>query len=144
MADLAAPCGLNCKACPLYKAEYDADFRKTLAAKMKVQEDKARCPGCRPAGGQVTPMEEKCRTFACAASKQIDFCYQCGDFPCQKLAPCADRANILPHNMKIFSLLTLQQKGREKWEEEYPRMASNYFRGHLVLGAGPEVKPAKG
>lgn len=137
--DLSAPCGLFCGNCPLYKAERDLEFRKTLAQKMKVSPEEARCPGCRPASGNVPPIQGKCQTYICADSKKVDFCYQCDDFPCDKLAPCSDRARIFPHNFKVFSLLILQKKGRETWEKEYPQIARNYFRGKLVLGDGPQI-----
>ncbi len=139
MADLAAPCGLFCGSCPLYKAWQDPEFHKTLAEKMKVPPEKAKCPGCRPASGSVTPIGETCQTYRCAQEKQVSFCYQCNAFPCHKLAPCADRAQLLPHNLKVFSLLALKNMGREKWEKEYPSMARHYFRGQMVLGAGPKV-----
>jgi len=139
MTDLSAPCGLFCGACPLYKAEHDPEFRNSLAEKMKVPPNRARCPGCRPASGNVTPIDGQCQTYVCSESKKLDFCYRCNDFPCNKLAPCSDRANILPHNFKLFSLLTLKNVGREAWEKEYPLISRKYFRGKLLLGGGPQV-----
>jgi len=137
--DLSAPCGLLCSACPLYQAEQDPVFNKKLAEKMKVAPERARCPGCRPCSGKVTPIPGGCSTFDCAQVKGVEFCYLCGDFPCRRLAPCADRAGILPHNFKLYSLLALKKMGRKTWEEEYPTLISLYFRGKMKLGVGPEL-----
>jgi len=138
--DLSAPCGLFCGACPLYQAEQDPEFNKKLAEKMKVTPEKARCAGCRPCSGKVTPIPGGCATFDCAQGRNVEFCHQCDEFPCHRLAPCADRAVILPHNFKVYSLLMLKKLDRKTWEEEYPKLIRNYFRGKLKLGAGPELE----
>jgi hypothetical protein len=133
------PCGLFCGACPLYQAEKDPGFNKKLAEKMKVAPERARCAGCRPCSGKVTPIPGGCSTFDCSLAKNVEFCYQRDQFPCHRLAPCADRAGILPHNFKLYSLLLLKKAGRKTREEEYPTLIRSYFRGKLKLGAGPEL-----
>ena len=44
---LAAPCGIHCGMCPLYKALSDEKLRDTLAQRMNVPPEKATCEGCR-------------------------------------------------------------------------------------------------
>jgi len=75
------------------------------------------CLGCRAEEGCVAVVGEPvCATYNCAVNKKaLDFCYQCEDFPCLKLAPCADRAQEIPHNSKIYNLLSLQKLGLEGW-----------------------------
>ena len=49
-------CGLVCSKCPKYKIK--------------------ECPGCQP--------NEFCPLPACAKEKEVDCCFNCGDFPCEK------------------------------------------------------------
>lgn len=90
------------------------------------------CPGCRALKGEI-PMaggQPICATYACAVNdRKVEFCYQCADFPCPKLAPCADRAAEIPHNTKIYHLVLLQKLGVDAWLEKYPAMMKQYQRG---------------
>jgi outer membrane PBP1 activator LpoA protein len=84
-------------------------------------------------GGRVKMAggEPVCDTYACAVNdKKVEFCYQCEDFPCLKLAPCADRAQETPHhNNKVYSLVRLQKLGIDAWLEKYPNMLRQYREG---------------
>ena len=97
------------------------------------------CVGCRPMRGLVPVMGSKvaCETYTCSANdKKVEFCYQCDDFPCLKLAPCADRAQEIPHNSKIYNLLTLQKLGIDAWLERYPTLVRQYRRGKKPRAGG--------
>lgn len=55
-----------------------------------------------------------CETYTCGADQRdIEFCFQCPDFPCDRLCPASDRADTLPHNLKIFNLCFIKEKGRQ-------------------------------
>ncbi len=130
---LIAPCGLYCGACPLYRARTDEGLRSKIASAMNISVAKVfLCAGCKPLKGAIpgaggTPT---CETYACAVDgKKVEFCYQCADFPCLKLAPCADRAQEIPHNSKIYLLLMLQKLGIDAWRKEYPGLMRQYQRG---------------
>ena len=130
---LITPCGLYCGICPLYLARTDEALRKRIAEGQGIAvEEVFVCDGCRPLGGKI-PMaggELVCDTYACAVDdKKIEFCYECADFPCLKLAPCADRAQELPHNTKVYNLLLLQKDGIDAWIEKYPSLTKQYRRG---------------
>jgi hypothetical protein len=130
---LIAPCGLNCGGCPLHLAASNEAVRLEVAKWMGVPADKVvPCDGCRPSKGVISALGETavCDTYSCAVNeKEVEFCYQCGDFPCLKLAPCSDRAQELPHNTKVYNLLMLQKLGVNDWVERYPRFLQQYLQG---------------
>jgi len=118
MLELVSPCGLYCGGCPLYRARTDKGLAERIAQGLGAERiaqglgvsvDRVPvCLGCRAEEGCVAVVGEPvCATYNCAVNKKaLDFCYQCEDFPCLKLAPCADRAQEIPHNSKIYNLLS--------------------------------------
>ena len=130
---LITPCGLDCGSCPLYMARTDETLRKKIAERQGIPVEKVLvCAGCRPLQGliPVLGLEAVCDIYACAVDdKKVEFCYECEDFPCLKLAPCADRAQEIPHNTKIYNLIWLQKLGVDAWLEKYPSLMRQYLRG---------------
>jgi hypothetical protein len=130
---LVAPCGIYCGACRRYKASTDKALRKQIAEQTGVPvEEVYVCAGCWPMQGRVkmSGAEPTCETYACAVeNKKVEFCYQCDDFPCLKLAPCLDWAPRSPHNTKIYSLLLLQKLGIDALVEKYPTILKQYRQG---------------
>ena len=142
--EMAAPCGLFCGACPLFLAAHNSDIAEKLAARFQTTPDKVVCTGCRPMKGCSMPLHGKtCGTFECAEKKGFNFCYECGDFPCDKLAPAADQADELPHNSKVFNLLRIKRDGLESWVEHYPSIMNRYFKGVMKIGEGPSEPDKK-
>lgn len=137
---LITPCGLNCGACPLYLARTDESLRQRIAGAQGVTTEQVfLCAGCRPARGRIPGVGSGpvCDTYACAVdSKKVEFCYECPDFPCLKLAPCADRAQEIPHNNKVYFLLLLQKEGIDSWLEKYPDRMRQYRRGKKPQAGG--------
>ncbi|MBA7711817.1 hypothetical protein ES703_120783 [subsurface metagenome] len=128
--ELFAPCGLFCGVCPWYRAQRDETLAKKLAARLQLPVEAARCPGCRAVKGLAPVMGgQVCETYDCAARKGVDFCYQCDDFPCPNLAPCADRAAEIAHNTKIYNLLLIQKKGTKALAREASTLRRRYFEG---------------
>jgi hypothetical protein len=130
---LIAPCGIYCGSCPLYRARTDETLRNKIAERQGLPVEKVLvCAGCRLAKGNVkvaggTPI---CDTYACAVNdKKVEFCYQCEDFPCLKLAPCADRAQVIPHNTKVYNLVLLQKLGVDAWLDRYESSLRQYLQG---------------
>ena len=140
---LITPCGLYCGQCPLYRARTDETLRQRIAEGQGIPvEEVLVCDGCRPLQGlvPVLGLEAVCETYTCAVNdKKVEFCYQCADFPCLKLAPCADRAEEIPHNAKIYNLLCLQKSGIETWLERYADLMRQYRRGKKPR-AGDAIK----
>ncbi len=103
---ILAPCGLNCRKCQMYAegeirrhavemtrllASFDGyaeRFSRFLPVYRKYPEFKellahfsqANCKGCR----QGDCKYPNCGVAKCYKSKGVDFCFQCGEFPCDK------------------------------------------------------------
>lgn len=101
-----APCGIDCSRCAACEkgeikrlsvmldnslasfekvAEKMARFVPALAGYPQFKEvleffARAGCPGCRAGGGQ----NPHCAARNCFREKGVDFCFQCGEFPCSK------------------------------------------------------------
>ncbi len=70
---LIAPCGMNCGICSAYLAH---------AHNLPKKVGRPHCAGCRTRNKQCALLKKRCEKLAKA---QIDFCYQCVDFPCHGL-----------------------------------------------------------
>lgn len=137
---LAAPCGIHCGLCPMHRAVGDEGLRKLLSQQRNMPEEKVGCAGCRGVDGHCPVIGEQCVTYVCSLEKGVEFCSDCPEFPCQKLMPCADRADRLPHNLKICSLTLRKMKGEEAWEKAVGQAYSLYYDGKMVVGRGPQPK----
>ncbi len=138
--DLAAPCGIDCSLCQLYKALTDENLRALIIERLKMPAEKATCTGCRSIDGFCPVIGEQCATYVCATKKGVDFCSDCDDFPCQKLMPCSDRADKLPHNIKVYSLTLRKHQGEKEWKKAIPEIYKLYYCGRMVIGRGPQPK----
>ena len=139
---LVAPCGLYCGDCPLYKARTDNTLAEKVAKQQGIPvEQLPVCLGCRAQQGHIPVMGEPiCGTYDCVINQNaLNFCYECEDFPCLKLAPSADRAQVFPHNSKIYNLLLLQKLGLENWLQKANELWRQYFRSKKPRG-GDEIQ----
>jgi hypothetical protein len=123
--------------CLLYKALSDENLRNVLAQRMNLPQEKIQCPGCRAVDGHCPVIAEQCATYVCAKEKGATFCSECKEFPCPKLMPCADRAESLPHNIKVYSLTLRKLKGAQAWNQQISQIYELYHRGQMVIGKGP-------
>lgn len=136
--ELVAPCGLACGVCPVHKAIEDRALAEKLASNLGLAVEEVPCRGCRPQGGVVLG-KKLCPTYKCVTGRGYDFCFQCPDFPCLKLAPAAHRADKLPHNQKIYNLLLIKKMGLDNWDKEAEAIQRRYFRGKKDSG-GSELR----
>lgn len=141
---LEAPCGIHCGLCPLNQAIKDEALRVKLAERMNRPADKIGCAGCRAVDGYCPVIGEQCATWVCSKDKKVEFCYECTDFPCVKLMPCSDRASVLPHNIKLYSLVLRKSRGAFEWEKEIKEAYKLYYQGEMVIGRGPKPKSPPG
>jgi hypothetical protein len=117
---LTGPCGLYCALCSDYQA--------------------SACPGCRTIAGRCLNVDGLCETYACSDAHGVEFCFECGDYPCRKLEPALDGADRLPHNVKVFNLAYIEHHGLAEWTKEAATIRELYFKGHMVIGAGPHLE----
>ena len=101
--------------------------------------EKLPCKGCRSVQGMCPVIVGKCATYTCITNRGFSYCYECGDFPCNMLHPSADRANVLPHNLKVFQLCSIMRDGIEKFIERSPDMKKKYYTGKMEVGKGPQA-----
>lgn len=133
---MVSPCGIYCPECSAYKVKDNPELMPILLAH-GMKEEQLPCPGCRAVDGNCPHLPECCENYACAERHEVDMCYQCEDFPCVKMHPAADRANSLPHNMKMYSQCYIRRYGVKAWIAHLPKMRKRYFTGKITFGKGP-------
>jgi hypothetical protein len=123
---MTAPCGLDCFNCHFFLAHEDKEAMSTvkkLSEEFKIHVELMLCNGCRKHNGQIPIQKQifgnahRCAAYECSQSKGLKFCGDCDQFPCDNLHPYADKADELPHNIKVFNLCLINKIGLEKWAE---------------------------
>ena len=110
-----APCGIYCKRCPGVQTY--------------------NCKGCRTLEGQILDFPV-CKTFQCITEKGHEFCFECNDFPCEKLQTIVNFEIFAPHNSKIYNLLMIQKLGLSKWDKICEDKSDLYYKGKKVKYGG--------
>ena len=136
-ACLTAPCGLDCFNCQIQVENITEETKQQVARSLKCEPESVPCGGCRSGQGcKLFPAG--CETYRCTMDRQVDFCFQCTDFPCSKLQPAREGADRYPHNFKVYNLCRIQAIGLEEWaREESSMIRRKYFLGKFVPGSGP-------
>ena len=135
---MVAPCGIDCGICELHICKDDEQLYNHLI-QMGISKDKLPCEGCRSIEGHCPTIRNICDTWLCVNENELEFCSACNDFPCNKLQPAADRANILPHNLKIFNLCKINQIGLKAFTEKSMEIKIRYYKGKIQVGSGPQL-----
>ena len=110
-----APCGIYCKRCPGVES--------------------FGCKGCREQKGQILKFPT-CKTYKCVASKGYDFCYECAEFPCEKLQPIVNFEIFTPHNSKVYNSVMIQKLGLEEWDKICEEKSTLYYSARKVQYGG--------
>jgi hypothetical protein len=105
--NLAGPCGFYCGTCRHYLAR-----AKGLLREKKL---KHGCRGCRIQDKNCAWVKRDC---ALLRKKQIDFCFECNEFPCANLGKFDERHRRDDGVSPIANLLRIQKIGVERWLEE--------------------------
>ena len=119
--ELIAPCGMNCAVCMAYIR------------------DKNKCPGCRLFNKDkpvtiATCKIKNCPTFTQSKSK---FCFQCEEFPCDKLKHLDKRYRTKYNMSMIENLENIKQLGvREFIKNEKIRWACSQCGGTICVHRG--------
>jgi hypothetical protein len=132
-----APCGIDCVNCELFEANGNRAAWERVAARTGKSVEESACPGCRAGNGCVFA-PGTCETLGCSRKRGLDFCSECGDFPCERLQPLADGASFYPHNFKAYNLSVIKARGAEALLAEAPRIRKLYYGGKFALGKGPQ------
>jgi hypothetical protein len=135
---MTAACGISCANCECYTAKDNAQLMQYLIGR-GIPAERLPCPGCRAVEGKCPVIGETCSTYVCSQQKGVDFCFECSDFPCDKLHPAADRANVLPHNLKVNNLCIIMNRGLTAFTEEAAAGKQKYYQGKMLVGRGPQI-----
>jgi hypothetical protein len=113
---LAAVCGLFCPACTIYIGTHeDPERLKVIALRTNRSAEKLTCEGCR-SEKRCFYCDSICTMAKCAAGKGVDFCGECGEYPCKDLK--AFQAEM-PHRSELWkSQARIKEVGYERWYEE--------------------------
>jgi hypothetical protein len=79
------------------------------------------CPGCRAGGGRPY-----CEIRRCVQGKKINFCYECNDFPCQKLFDIQ-----VEHPDNIENIKKMMKIGVKNWLLEQKRKTEEGYDIHM-------------
>ncbi len=105
---LVAPCGINCRVCRAFMI------------------NQQRCPGCRGDDTFKARSCVQCKIKNCdkLAAGELRFCFECEDFPCQRIAHLDKRYRTRYATRPIQNLLSIKLKGiREFVRSEAQRWA---------------------
>jgi len=134
---MTAPCGLDCFNCIGYLANSDPKMIIEISKTLNISPEQAKqavCKGCRNQKGKIPFHPMECRVYPCSKRKNVVFCHECSDFPCDYLHPYADQASRLPHNTKIFNLCLIKKLGLKTWAEDKAKaVKETYFHNKWTL-----------
>ncbi len=98
-----APCGMNCGVCISFLAmENDINSQGF---------NKQYCPGCLPRGKNCAFLKKHCNLLG---KGLIRFCFECSDFPCDRLINLDKRYSAKYHLSMIENLQIIKEQGIEK------------------------------
>jgi hypothetical protein len=136
--NMVAPCGIDCGICELHLLSETDELYQSLLLR-GIPKEKLPCPGCRAVEGNCPVKPTACDTWKCANENELEFCSACTDFPCNRLQPAADRADVLPHNLKIFNLCKINQIGLKSFVDQSLDIKRRYYTGKIQIGNGPQL-----
>ena len=135
---LVAPCGIDCGICELQGANARPERIEAMVAR-GIPREKLPCKGCRNIDGNCPVIQGQCATYACASQHAVEFCFQCAQFPCVRLHPSADRADVLPHNLKVYNLSAIRRDGLGAFIQASAEIQKRYYKGKMAVGKGPQL-----
>ncbi len=112
----AAVCGLLCRSCGIYIAtqENNTDQLKGIAERLHIPFEEVRCKGCR--SDVLSAHCKSCFFRECSEQKEIEFCSECSEYPCQQLREFQTK---MAHRAELFqSLDRIREVGWERWYTE--------------------------
>lgn len=93
------------------RRDWDISVCSINCARCKLRE-KGECAGCRgPLDAHWSP---GCKFLPCAKAKGHRYCFECGEFPCDKLQAFASDGHD-HHRLAVENLKQMKAVGLEKW-----------------------------
>ena len=107
-------CGLYCGACPVLVANRKGTVDE-LAKKIETDPAELVCAGCKSDTRKDSRAD--CEFALCALEKGVEFCCDCGEYPCKRLTDFRDD-EWAHHSAVIKNLDRLKEIGLEAWLAE--------------------------
>ena len=118
--ELVGICGIYCGTCPSYLAwqENDIEQLERRAQRNGISIEEVHCNGCH--SDKVMPSCVECRPGfrKCAREHKVIWCFECTDFPCQRLREFRDihvEYGISHHEHLIDELQYIKEHGINSW-----------------------------
>ncbi len=108
--ELIAPCGMNCGICSGYLARKNEVRSKGI--KMSY------CAGCRTRDKKCAFLKKKCELLL---NHKVTYCYECMDFPCERLQHIDKRYRTFFRMSMIENLQCISKSGMKKFLNEQER-----------------------
>jgi hypothetical protein len=124
-------CGLNCAKCDIYEAGHGNEkvrneilewFKKERNETLKPKQ--ITCEGCR--GPLNAHWSSDCKMLLCSKNKEIDYCFQCEDFPCSIVNKFASDGTS-HHKRTIENAKKMKEMGLDAWIAEQKRKEQCLF-----------------
>ena len=93
-------CGLNCGLCPIHQME-------------------SGCPGCGGGAGN-----QPCAVARCGAAHEVEYCFQCREYPCSRYAGPPEFDSFLPTRNQLRDLAKAQEMGLERYRADLDEKVS--------------------
>ncbi len=120
-AVVVAPCGMNCALCAGYLS-----FKNDLHSKgVKV----ISCTGCRPSNKKCAFLKKVCSKLS---RGELTFCYECSNFPCERLRTTDDRYRAHYRMNMIDNLNFIKENGMAKFIESQKKIWKCPDCGELI------------
>lgn len=118
---LIAPCGMNCSVCVAYLRERN------------------KCPGCRGPDENKSISRRECRLKNCETFQdgKHQFCFECDNFPCDRLKRLDKRYRTKYHASLIENLKMIRESGiTEFMESENTKWTCSKCGGTICIHDG--------
>jgi hypothetical protein len=119
-------CGLNCAKCDIFQASHGNEeaMRVMLGFFKDAKPESIVCGGCR--GPLDVHWSADCYFLACSKKKGLHYCFECDEFPCDKLQAFA--SDGIPHHRKtVENMKIMKEIGIEAWIEEQKKKGQCVF-----------------
>jgi hypothetical protein len=135
--DLISPCGLYCGVCGIYYAtvKNDRKLKEKLAAAYHESPDKIACHGC--LSSMVYWYCSACPIKSCTIEKGHEGCYQCAEFPCNKV-----ESFPVPEGKKniLRAVPEWRRLGTEEWVKAEEKFFSCATCGSILFRGGRKCR----
>ncbi|MBK9359405.1 MAG: DUF3795 domain-containing protein [Bacteroidales bacterium] len=114
--EIASVCGLYCGACGIYLATQSNDTEKLsrYATMLGQPLSETRCDGCR--SGCKTAYCNNCYMMKCSREKNLNFCGECNEYPCEELKNFQQQ---MPHRAELWKAQSrIAEIGAVEWTAE--------------------------